>query len=617
MMRPTTLLMRFGLAVVATFLAATSALGQGRVYSTNADFDLGALFNVNHDTDDQLELNTGTFQTLPNLWIANAGEDTLSRFDTTQIGASPGREVARYRTWFAGAHLNNPFAGPAPSRSAVDADGNCYILNRHFDGRQASLLKVLATGGVDRNGNGTIETSGDLNSNGTIDAAEIIPLVDSNGNGQLDDAELADERVAWIRHIGNPAGLGRSLSIDPSGFIWVGLYSQGAYFKLDSAGSTVAGPIATPSHTPYGSVVDANGTLWGASLALNLLELNTNTNAFVARRAHAGGFDYGIAIGNGVVYKAGDYGAPPFIRYNPATTTFDFPNPSGNDGLGIGVDSAGNIVVSGGGGNFRAGCTKYSPSGAVIWSSGPQAGATSSDVRGCIPDANGDIWVVNLNDNRISKYKGTDGSPLGTLPTGNRPYTYSDASGSSLFGQGIQRGTWTVVQDAGAADRDWGCVDCTKDIPADTAMKVEVRAANAVANLGSQNFVQVQDGDVFCGTGITGRFLECKITLDRTDPAATNTPVLFDIAIRTCGPTNLVARKKLTKVQLTWSKLGGATAYNIYRSTVSGGPYAQIGSSTTGTYLDSGLAPGTYFYVCRATNVDESCDSNQVSVTLP
>jgi hypothetical protein len=81
---------------------------------------------------------------------------------------------------------------------------------------------------------------------------------------------------------------------------------------------------------------------------------------------------------------------------------------------------------------------------------------------------------------------------------------------------------------------------------------------------------------------------------------------------------DLSARAKLNKIQLTW-KSTGADSYNIYRGTVSGGPYVKIANtpSTYCTYLDTfALSVGTtYYYVVRPVllNSDELCQSNQAS----
>src|SRR4029450_10624276 len=82
--------------IAASALAATGAQGVSKTYTLDADFDLGVLSGVNHDApnNNQLQLSTvGT--TFPVMWIANAGEDTVSKFDTIN-----NVELARYRTWF-------------------------------------------------------------------------------------------------------------------------------------------------------------------------------------------------------------------------------------------------------------------------------------------------------------------------------------------------------------------------------------------------------------------------------------------------------------------------------------------------------------------------------------
>jgi fibronectin type 3 domain-containing protein len=62
--------------------------------------------------------------------------------------------------------------------------------------------------------------------------------------------------------------------------------------------------------------------------------------------------------------------------------------------------------------------------------------------------------------------------------------------------------------------------------------------------------------------------------------------------------------------------------YNLYRGTVSGGPYAKLnGSILSGTtYTDSAIQSGaTYYYVSTSVNSDseESAYSNEASATIP
>lgn len=77
------------------------------------------------------------------------------------------------------------------------------------------------------------------------------------------------------------------------------------------------------------------------------------------------------------------------------------------------------------------------------------------------------------------------------------------------------------------------------------------------------------------------------------------------------------------KVTLSWTPSSSSfSGFNVYRSTVSGGPYTKLDSSiiTTDSYTDASITNGpTYYYV--ATEVDtsgnESAYSTQVSATIP
>jgi len=74
---------------------------------------------------------------------------------------------------------------------------------------------------------------------------------------------------------------------------------------------------------------------------------------------------------------------------------------------------------------------------------------------------------------------------------------------------------------------------------------------------------------------------------------------------------------------LSWSASTSTVAgYNVYRGTVSGGPYTKINSSliTTLDYTDSTVQNATnYYYVATAVDSsgNESVYSNEVSAPIP
>ena len=75
-------------------------------------------------------------------------------------------------------------------------------------------------------------------------------------------------------------------------------------------------------------------------------------------------------------------------------------------------------------------------------------------------------------------------------------------------------------------------------------------------------------------------------------------------------------------VDLTWNASNNVVGYNVYRGTVSGGPYAIINASLDGTtaYTDNTVVSGqTYYYVATAVdaNSNESGYSNEAQAVIP
>jgi len=75
-------------------------------------------------------------------------------------------------------------------------------------------------------------------------------------------------------------------------------------------------------------------------------------------------------------------------------------------------------------------------------------------------------------------------------------------------------------------------------------------------------------------------------------------------------------------VDLTWNASSGAVGYNVYRGSVSGGPYTMINSAldSTTAYTDNTVVSGqTYYYVATAVDAssNESGYSNQATAVIP
>ena len=79
----------------------------------------------------------------------------------------------------------------------------------------------------------------------------------------------------------------------------------------------------------------------------------------------------------------------------------------------------------------------------------------------------------------------------------------------------------------------------------------------------------------------------------------------------------LVATGGNQEVNLSWLSVTGATSYTVWRSTTSGGPYAQIGSTAATAYQDNSVENNTtYYYVVEAVDsAGPSANSAQASAT--
>lgn len=520
-------------AVTATVFVATDRIAYSdfTTYTSDADFDLGVMLGVNHDApnNDQLQLNENA-GILPFMWVANAGEDTVSKWDVTDNGVTQGREVARYKTFFSPNNAFNAHGawdGSAPSRTAVDADGNVYVVNRMFQGGKPIVFKILATGGIDRNGNGVIDTSTDTNGDGVISASETKNLTDLNGNGVIDNSDLQDERIAWVSYVGDVNGVGRSLCIAPSGELWVGNFNTRNYYQVDPAtGAQLAGPYQVGVN-PYGCAIDSNGILWSAALGNRIGTLNTNAPASNLTTYVHSGTNYGITTANGLVYVALYSGGLSYAVFDPSTNTFTYPAYSKGATVGardniisVGVLASGEVY----GTRHNAGLYKFQPDGTRIWYT--PSGIGSTDSRGAIIDSNGNVWSNHVGANRIQKFDGNTGAFLGHFPTGRHPYTYSDATGQVAASSTTPVGYWTVVKDSGVPAADWTSVSWNGDTPTDSSITVSVRAADVEADLDFQTYVPVTNG----GDPVpNGRYIQVQVKL--TAASDETSPVLYDLTV--------------------------------------------------------------------------------------
>jgi len=519
-----------------------------RVFTLDDDFDEGLLFNVNHDTPthDQLQLNE-VARPLPYVNIANSGRGSAVR-----INVNNGAILGEYWT------APNGF-GRNPSRTTVDLFGNVWVGNRdETGGGKGSVAKIgLVVGGMRVNADGTPNPSGgyvrgpflyntcrDRNRDGLIRTSQglgdILPWInrtDGSGGSPAFVEDADDECILCYQR--TEAERTRHVSIDRNNNVWVGghLPSDHAFDLLEGETGTI---LANFNHNVggYGGLVDGNGVLWSAHRD----------------------FDPGV------------------LRYdtkNTLTTSDDtWSHIRIPDAYGIGVDSLGNVWVS----QFeRRQITKLTPQGTIspgfpknsggnlsrgvavtlndnnVWVANTASHSVSRldadgnirkiiDLRpngggpsGVAVDANGKVWVTNLDTNNAMRIDPRGGSDqLGVvdltvdLGSGAYPYNYSDMTGNVALRSTSSQGTWTVVCNSGARGLEWGIVSWHDLVPDGTDVRVDVRAADALVDLATVPYREVGNGEQF--QGVFGQFFDVRVTLSRP-PGLRVSPVLYDLTV--------------------------------------------------------------------------------------
>jgi hypothetical protein len=559
---------------------------------------------VNRDPNDgSLKLDS-THSAFNYLWLAGTGQGTVSKIDTKTV-----REVARYMTvtcfslksgsqaacdgtngccsiddWeryqARKAKKNQPGhqavhkdpQGNAPSRTAVDFNGDLFISNRAFGG-QSSVTKVAndTANCLDRNRNGRIDTSKDTNGNGFIE-------VDCNNDGMLDDWQgvkakpcanglpqefwgLDDECILWTSNtfvpnaVGRPLGLAAGANDSNVSDAWAGSYNNGNFVRIDGSTGLDKDDTQLPGGcNPYGLAVDASGVGWAPNLGQGkLCYFNTrNTQEVGSARGTMNG--YGITL---------DRDQNVWVGLSPARYTPDRSNGfknlgsgwwttiTGASGIGIAADSRG--------------ANEYW----VWWCQGGQViGAPSRDLPiakmdqniplnnawphipmqcrgvGIDPDQNvwgapgGGAWRAIVDKKAVFKNpqqaapQGNNKCPAGDVcPLDNQLYTYSDFTGFGLRNFTRPQGTYSAVVSGCkdnnnlSIDTQWFSVLWDADVPPNTSLTVHARASSSAdLNDGAWTNAKWTDSSALSPFNLQGP-LTPNVPADKPDTVA-NDPYL-------------------------------------------------------------------------------------------
>jgi streptogramin lyase len=497
-----------------------AALGQGGEALNSAEVEaLYEVLKVGIDTSGgtlRLPLVSGdTGSTFPYIWVANSGENTISKLDT-----NTGAELGRYRTAPDGVSAN-------PSRTTVDQDGNVWVGNR--DGNTITKVGLKEFGQcIDRNGNGVIDTSaGDTDVKGWTGPG----LTGAADECILQHVALSADGVTTPNDI-------RTVAIDPNNNVLVGGYNQRSIFKVNSAtGAILAAvePAVEASQSLYGGVVDKQGNLWSMSSGSGKVQKTSNdfSTTTLYDIGHSG---YGIAIDKYGKIWSTEYGSrfSAFDPSDPVGTLKVFTQTVASAAQGIATDDNGDVFIAGSLSGNTVGHYKQ-----VFNAAGEFTDVTfvanypvGQAPTGVAVDGVGKVWATNYNDNSVSRITlaaDPANAVVDTFPVGLNPYNYSDMTGRVVRTITNRQGTWEATFDGKRAGFAWGKVvwQLKEALPAGTDVVASVKAADTLVAMGALDYVNVDNDAALAG--VVGRYMKVRMRLTSGDNASTPEVIVLQI----------------------------------------------------------------------------------------
>jgi len=484
-----------------------------KTYTVDADFDEGILTNVNYDiVQDQLQLNEGENVVLPFIWVPNQGEGTVSKVDT-----ETGKELGRYRV--------NPSAGCSPSRTTVDLNGNCWVGCRDA----GTVVKIgLSEAGAydDRNGDGIMQTSQDLDNDGDIQGAEILPW----GEDECVLFEVVLIPGKKGTYIPGDYTLGyssvpgpRGLAIDASNNLWAGCLGTQEYHYINGATGAIVNEYSCASygHSPYGAVIDGNGILWSSGNGgANILKLDPSTSPPTMTKISMTWWVYGLGLDYSNHLFASGWSDSKLHRLDTTTAAIQWQKAGPYQGRGVAVTSDNNVWVAS---TNDDKIYRYDNDGNLLTPAGIPCG---NGPTGVAVDAAGKVWACNLYDDTIRRIDPTTNTvdlTKSILGSGGH-YSYSDMTG--IISQTITTkiGTWEVVYDAGAP-AIFDMITWNDFVPTDTSIKVEVASSSDGVTWSSWE-IATNGGALSVPNG---QYLKIKVTFQITSGDVS--PILYDLTI--------------------------------------------------------------------------------------
>ena len=349
------------------------------------------------------------------IWIANSGQDTVSKIDTRT-----GVEEGRYLT-----------GGGSPSRTSVNLRGDVAVSSRN----PAGVAKIAARREdcADRDGDGQITTS--------TGPHDVLPWGD-------------DECVLWFVEIPSsglyqgPRPTAWEGGAEPdaedcdadSPRLWVGfegLSGDGVFWRLDGDDGTLVDSVTVPAWPgaapigpvgPYGGAVNAEGDLW--VIGINdgpLVHIDADTLA-VTSHGNPGLGLYGIGLDAAGNPWVTGYFSQGTAVYDVAAGSFTSIAGVGGKQRGLQIDREGRGWAAG---NMPCRLVQYDVATRSVTQAEIELPGCKEPV-GVSIDVDGFVWVVDKGADQAYKVDPETYAIEQVVAGLDAPYTYSDMTGAGL-----------------------------------------------------------------------------------------------------------------------------------------------------------------------------------------